>query len=70
MDEMKLKSSWVRGIVGRIAGKQLGKKLGYDIELIVNEAEALIGDEEATVHLNLDAKMSKAELEKLIKNLV
>lgn len=68
MDEMKLVSGFTRGIVSRLLGKVLKKKLGYDISVDLNRMEASVGEEKVQVRLDIYAEFSKAELEKLLKD--
>lgn len=68
MDEMKLVSGFTRGIVSRLLKKVLKKKLGYDILVDLNRMEASVGEDKVRVRLDICAELSKAELEKMLKD--
>ena len=68
MDEMKLISGFTRGIVSRLLKKVLKKKLGYDILVDLNRMEASVGEDKVRVRLDICAELSKAELEKMLKD--
>lgn len=68
MDEMKLVSGFTRGIVSRILRKVLKKKLGYDILVDLNRMEVSVCEDKIQVRLDICAELSKAELEKLLKD--
>ena len=69
MDAMNIKSKFLTGIISKVVSRVLRKKLGYDINVRVNEVETTVGEYRTRVHLNLDAEMSKDELVKLLSNL-
>lgn len=68
MDIMKIGSNLMKGVIAKLLKKVLKNKLGYEIDIILDEFEATITDGKAHIHLNIDADMSKEELMKLIKN--
>ncbi len=67
MDEMKISSKFTRMLLSKLAKGVLHKKLGYDIDIQLNELNASISDEKAHVHVSIDADMSKEELMKILK---
>lgn len=68
MDEMNIKSKFTTWMLSKAIGKALQKKLGYDIRIQLNEVKATINDGETHVHLDLDVKLSKEELMKILNN--
>lgn len=71
MDELKIGSGFIQGILTRIIIKAVAKKLGVKLNLNFNDPLSVTFDgENALVHLNLNAKMSKEDLNKLVKDLV
>ena len=68
MDLMKISSGFLRGIVSKLI-KRAVKKKGYNADIVLNEFAAKFENGEATIHLNLDAKMSQDELTKLLKDI-
>lgn len=69
MDEMKITSTFTRGIVSRLITKMLCKKLGYDIGIQVNDLQATVIDGRTRVHLDADIDIEKEELMKILKNI-
>lgn len=71
MDELKIGSGFMQGILIRIIAKEVSKKLGVKLNLNFNDPLSVTFDgENVLVHLNLNAKMSKEDLNKLVKDLV
>lgn len=69
MDEMKIKSTFMTNTISKLVGMALRKKLGYDIDIQVNEVNATSIDGRTRVHLDVDAEISKDELVKLLKSI-
>lgn len=71
MDQMIIETGFVQGILARIVTKAVSKKLGVNLSLNFNDPISVQFDgEQALVHLNVNAKMSKEDLGKLVKDLV
>lgn len=71
MDELKLKLStrFMRGFVAKLVAKTISKKLGYDIDILINEIEVKTDDGKVKLHLSVDAQMENDEFKKVIKNI-
>ena len=69
MDEMKISSKFTRLLLSKLAKGVLHKKLGYSVDIQLNELNASISDEKAHVHVSIDADMSKEELMKILKKI-
>ena len=67
MDEMKISSKFTRMLLSKLAKGVLHKKLGYNVDIQLNELNASISDEKA--HVSIDADMSKEELMKILKKI-
>lgn len=71
MDEVKIQTGFVQGIITKIIRKIVAKKLGVDLGIMFNEPISVKFDgENANVHLNVSAALSKDDLSKLLKDLV
>lgn len=71
MDQMIIETGFVQSILARIVTKAVSKKLGVNLSLNFNDPISVQFDgEQALVHLNVNAKMSKEDLGKLVKDLV
>lgn len=69
MDEMKIVSKFTTGIVSKIARKVVRDKLGYDVDIKLNNMRTTVIDEKTHVHLDVDLELTKEELDKLLKHI-
>lgn len=69
MDIMKISSKFTTSLLSKVVGMALSKKLGYKIDIQINDIEATIDDRKTHVHVNMDAEMNSDELTKVIKNI-
>jgi len=69
MDEMKIGSKFTTGIISKLVSMVIRKKLGYDVELKLNEVNATVTDGKTHVHLDVDAELSKEELMKILASI-
>lgn len=67
MDEMKINSKFMRTVVSKLIKMALKKKLGYEVDVKIEELNATVIDGKAHVHLNADAELEKNELTKILK---
>lgn len=65
---MKIGSKFTRTVISKLICMLLRKKLGYNIDIQLNEMAATIIDGKAHVHLNADVELEKDELVKILKN--
>lgn len=71
MDQMRIESDFVQGILARVVTKAITKKSGIVTNLDFNDPISVTFDgEQAVVHLNLDARISKENLAKLVKDFI
>ncbi len=69
MDDMKIESKFVRGLVSGILERVVKKKLGYDVDVELNAFRTVILDERTHVHLDIDLELSKEDTYALLKSL-
>lgn len=71
MDELKLKLStkFMRGIVAKLISKALVKKLGYEIDILLNEIEVKAEDGKVHLHIDADAEIENSEFMKILKSI-
>lgn len=67
MDEMNIVSKFTTTVVSKVAKMILKKKIGCDIDIWLNTMKVTVTDDNMNVHLDVDAKLSKEELRKLLK---
>ena len=64
---MNIGSVFMKKLIAKIIERAIRKKLGYSVDICLNEVIVTFDGEKAHVHLNADADMSKEELTKIIK---
>lgn len=69
MDEMNIVSKFTRNVISKLMKMMLRKKLGYNVDIQLNEMNITIIDGKAHIHLNADAELGKDELTKVLKKI-
>ena len=69
MDEMKIGSKFTTGIISKLVSMVIRKKFGYDVQIDINEVIATVNDGKTHVHLDVDAKLTKEELNKILASI-
>ena len=69
MDEMKIVSKFTTNVISKFVKMVLRKKLGYDVDIQLNEIKTTITDGKTHVHLDVDAELDKEELLKILTNI-
>ena len=69
MDEVKIVSKFTRSVISKLIKVMLHKKLGYNVDIQLNEVNATITDGKTHVHLDVDAELDKDELIKILKSI-
>lgn len=71
MDEMKIQSKLMRGILSRIITKELKKKLGCDVNIRIRSLSAATTiDNKARIHLDVDGEISTKDLDTLLSQVI
>lgn len=68
MDEMRIVSKFTTGMISKLLKLVLRKKLGYDIDIRLNEVTAKVDNGKTHIHLDVDAELEKDELTKILKS--
>ena len=71
MDEMKLRlnSRFMRNIVSKLITKIIYKKLGYKINIQLNDLDIRVIDGEAHIATNVEAKVDSTEFMRIMKTI-
>lgn len=71
MDEMKVKLStrFMRNIVSKLLAKLIYRKLGYKIDIQLNDLDVSIIDGETKINTNVELKLESKEFMKLMKSI-
>lgn len=66
---MNIGSKFITGVISKLVKGLLKKKLGYDVDILLNDLNISYTDGKAHIHLNADAELNKDELTKILKNI-
>ena len=71
MDEMKIKTLWLRGLIKRIVNKTLKKKYGIDLNLDIHELEVIsnLQDQTVTLSTSIDISIPASDINKIISQM-
>lgn len=71
MDEMKIKLStkFMRGIISKILARMIYKKLGYKVDIQLNDLDVNIINGDTTIKTNVELRMKSDEFNKIIKSI-
>lgn len=69
MDEVRIVSKFTRSVISKLVKMTLHKKLGYKVDIQLNEVNVTVTDGKTHVHLDVDAELDKDELIKILKNI-
>lgn len=69
MDELKLSltTKFMRGILAKFIAKSIRKKLGCNIDILVNQISVTAIDGKMHVHVDVDGEMTNEDLMKMVK---
>lgn len=67
---MKIQSAFMTRFVSKLLRTILRKKLGYDVDIQINNVKVNVSDGKASIHLDADAEVEANELMKILKNVV
>jgi hypothetical protein len=59
----------MKGIVAKIISRNIYKKLGYRIDIQLNDVQVDMIDGDVKIHINADTKMNKTEFDRLVKKI-
>lgn len=70
MDEMmiRLKTKFMRKLVSKLLSREIKSKTGFEVELQLNEFDAVFEDGDVTINANLEVKMNKQEFMRILKS--
>lgn len=65
-----LNSGWIKSLVSKAITFAVTKKAGIKADLGINELEITDDVDGVNLHLDINVKMTKEQLEKMLKNLM
>lgn len=71
MDELKLNlnSKFMNGIITRLIGTAIRKKVGYNIDIQLNSVNVIAKDGKVHIHLDVDAETTNEEFTRMMKSI-
>ncbi len=65
MDELKIKTKFMRNMLSKILETMLCKKTGYKVKIQLNAIQVSITEEKAHIHIDVDGEMNVDEFKKI-----
>lgn len=71
MDEMKLKLStrFMRGVASKLIARLIYKKLGYKVDIQINDLDVNVIDGDTNINTNVEIKLKSEEFMKIMKDI-
>lgn len=69
MDEMRIRTGLMRGLVGKLIANKIKRKTGYKVKIDLHDLQVTVIDGVAHLTLSVDAEMNNVEFKKLIHGL-
>lgn len=69
MDEMKIKSAFLKAIVSKIIKKSIKRKTGANVDVHLEDLDIVVIDGKAKVHLEANAVIEKDDLTRIVNNM-
>lgn len=71
MEDLKinLTTKFMKGIVNKLVSTIIAKKLGYDLDIRINELVITTDDDKIHLHANVDGEVSNDDFLKIIKSI-
>ena len=64
---LKISTKFMKGIVAKIISKKVYKKLGYKIDIQLNDVQVDTINGDVRLHVDVDTKMGRTEFERLME---
>lgn len=69
MDKLEIKSAFMRNLITKAISKMIQKKLGYKINIQLNDLDVKVIEGEAHLHVDAEVKIDNGEFMKIIKTI-
>ena len=66
---LKLSTKFMKGILSKIVSRKVYKKLGYKIDIQLNDMQVDMINGDVKLHIDADAKMNKTEFDRLMETI-
>lgn len=68
MDTMKIRTPFMKGVLGKALSKLIKSKLTYDISISIGDLDVYVLDDRATIHTTATIDIPKDQLEQILKD--
>lgn len=65
MDEVRIKTKLMRGILSKLIEALIRKKTGYKVKVKLNDIDVVINESTAHIHLDIDGYINVDEFKKI-----
>lgn len=66
MDEVRIRSKFMKGLIAKLIAQAIAKKLGRDVTISFDRLEIDCDEETIGLHMNVDARIPKDILSELL----
>lgn len=70
MDEMKIRSKFIKAAISKYIKKAIKKKIGCELEVELGDIIFTMDDKKANIDLSVHAEANKEEVKKIIETLL
>lgn len=67
---LKISTKFMKGVLSKIISKKVYKKLGYKIDIGLNDVQIDMINGDVKLHINTDIIINKTEFERLIEGII
>ena len=67
---MKLSTKFMRNIVSKLIAKAIYKKIGYKVDIQLNDLDISVIDGDANINANVEVKINNEEFMKIMKSII
>ena len=66
---LKLSTKFMKGVMSKVISRKVYKKLGYKVDIQLNDVQIDTTDNSIKFHIDVDGKMNKTEFDRLMEKI-
>lgn len=66
---LKLSTKFMKGVMSKVISRKVYKKLGYKVDIQLNDVQIDTTDNDIKIHIDVDGKMNKTEFDRLMEKI-
>lgn len=70
MDMLKISSKFMKGVLNLCLSKMIQKKLGYNIDILINDLNMEVRDGKVYLHVDANGEIKEEEFTKIMKSII